>query len=93
MDRSVETWMENMEMRFNLYKAPSQKKYPEGVKALAGRVAVWGRILIRETKVITWRIFRSAIRRQFNSEMKNFLDEWDVKYLSEGVRNPEYTFG
>lgn len=72
-------------MRFNLYKNPTDEQVLEGFMALTGRAAVQGRMLICETKAVTWRILRSAIRRQFYSEMTEILVAWEINNLSEKI--------
>ena len=83
MDESVDAWLDDTEMRFDLYKTPDDEQVPEAVLALASRAAVWGRMFIRETKVVTWRIFRNAIRRQFASEMADVLVAREMDNLAQ----------
>lgn len=65
MDESLDTWLDDAELRSDLFKKPADDQVPEGVLALTGHATIWGGIFIWDTEKVTWQISRGIIRRQF----------------------------
>jgi hypothetical protein len=87
---SADGWLEDAEVRFEMFKVATDMWLPEAIAALTGPAAAWGRKFCWENRSPTWERFAEQMRAQFTSKFADITIAREFDALMQTGSVKEY---